>query len=144
MRVRLVNDELNPVRKAIKLKLLDLFVKLKNDINSKSFHIPCESFFLKRFYMKTNIILILCIVFVAVNGCDKPSYNGICDITKKDGKVTSMVVTLPRSGQTDVTRIVINNREDADKLVEGLESLALDVKMARDQMAVEEPKLEKK
>jgi hypothetical protein len=81
---------------------------------------------------------------MVVFGCDKPSYNGICEITKKDGKVTSMVVTLPRSGQTDVTIIVINNREDADKLVEGLESLALDVKLARDQMAVEEPKLEKK
>lgn len=91
--------------------------------------------------MKT--ILFLCGVFVVILvGCDKPSYNGVCDITKKDGKVTSMVVTLPYNGRIEVTRIVINNREDADKLVEGLESLALDVKLARDQMAVEEPKQE--
>ena len=91
--------------------------------------------------MKT--ILFLCAVFVFILvGCDKPNYNGICDISKKDGKVTSMVVTLPSNGRVDVTRIVINNREDADKLVEGLESLALDVKLARDQMAVEEPKQE--
>lgn len=86
-----------------------------------------------------RIALAFCLC-VLLAGCQKATYNGTCTIEKADGKVTKVTVELPRPQNGDRSRFQVENRDEMDKLINGLESLVLDLKAARDQMPVVEPK----
>lgn len=71
-------------------------------------------------------ILVMC-------GCGQPTFDGSIKVTRYDGKIRSIEVTLPTHGNKTV-----RNRTDADLLISQLEGLASDLKAARDQMPEEE------
>ncbi len=80
----------------------------------------------------------LFIFAVLLAGCLDPNYNGKCTTIKENGKVTSIEVNFPsRAGVGD--KLIIRNREEAEKFISGLENIVLDLKAARDQMTIVEP-----
>jgi hypothetical protein len=93
--------------------------------------------------MRRILVLVICI---SLFGCDKKQpYTGKCTIEKVDGQVTSVKVVLPnKSGADQTATFDMSTREDMTKLINGLESLLLDLKQARDQMPVVEPPPPKK
>ncbi len=82
------------------------------------------------------------IVGMCLSGCSPaPVYYGKSTVERIDGKVTSVKVVLPRVGGEQMSATYqLSDRESLDKLIQGLDSLLLDLKMARDQMPVIEPK----
>lgn len=85
-----------------------------------------------------RIAFVLCLCAL-LTGCQQATYNGTCTVQKSDGKVTKVTVELPRPANRDRSIFQVENRQDMDKLITGLESLVLDLKAARDQMPVVEP-----
>lgn len=72
--------------------------------------------------------------------------NGFIDIHKEaDGATTKVVVTFP-SDETNGTqqKFALNGRGDADALIKRLDMLLTELKQARDQMPIVEPKPEPK
>lgn len=86
-----------------------------------------------------RIAFVLCCLCCLLAGCQQATYNGTCTIKKADGKATKVTVELPRPANRDRSIFQVENRQDMDKLINGLESLLLDLKSARDQMPVQEP-----
>lgn len=86
---------------------------------------------------RTALVLCLCALLA---GCQQANYNGSCTIHQVDGRVAKVVVELPRPANRDRSIFEVENREQMDKLISGLESLVLDLKAARDKMPVQEPK----
>lgn len=60
------------------------------------------------------------------------SYNGSVKVTRTNGEVTQIDVTLP--GQS----VSVNSREEANQLLAHLESLTAEIKAGRDQFKVQE------
>jgi hypothetical protein len=88
------------------------------------------------------LVAFAALVLVGITGCSKrPVFFGKCVIEKVDGKVTSVKVVLPSNDNNNEvsTTYKMSDRESMNHLIQGLESLLLDLKIARDQMAVVEP-----
>jgi hypothetical protein len=83
-----------------------------------------------------RIALLLCLLV----GCDKPDFGGRCTIEKSDGVVTSVKVNMPHHPSGRHFEFTCTKRKEMDKLIDGLESLILDLKAARDRMPVIEQK----
>ena len=89
---------------------------------------------MKRFLLAAAICLVL------LTGCNtRKQYHGKCTIEKVDGVVTRVKVYWPeRAGQREAD-FTLENKEDLDKLIFGLDSVLQDLKLARDQMKNVEP-----
>ena len=84
------------------------------------------------------IVVAACLCLVA--GCEQGvDYTTTCDMKKVDGKVISVTVTLPHQKQHQPIELVFTDREQVQQLIDSLESLKIDLEMARDQMPVQEP-----
>lgn len=83
---------------------------------------------------------------VCVFGCDNGPlrYNGQCRVEKLNGKVSEVEITVKNANTGDRVVFRGRNRDDMDDLITGLESLLEDAKLARDEMDVVEPPLERK
>lgn len=90
--------------------------------------------------MKRITMCLVALSLIALSGCAPKGvdYTTTCDILKVDGKVNVVNVNLPKmkNGQNTIT---ITSREEAQQLIDALESLKIDLEMARDQMPVQEP-----
>ena len=80
--------------------------------------------------------LCLCVAGCDQNGID---YTTTCDMKKVDGKAVTVTVTLPHPSQNQPATLVLNNREQVQKMIDALESLKVDLELARDQMPTTEP-----
>lgn len=90
--------------------------------------------------MRRIAALALTAALFAVTGCkQQDNYYGTCTIEKVDGRVTTVKIGLPNNHGNTSTTFEVKDRESLDKLITGLESLVLDLKVARDQMKVVEP-----
>lgn len=88
-----------------------------------------------------RIAAVACLLVLCGCNANKQPYYGKCTIEKVDGKVVSVKVSMPnRHGTDQNASFEMSDRADMDKLITGLESLLLDLKMARDSMPVVEPK----
>jgi hypothetical protein len=75
-------------------------------------------------------------------GCTPPKrdFIGKSTVERVDGVVTNVRVVLPGKSSEQTAEFNLQSREQLNQLIDSLESLALDLKNARDQMAVIEPK----
>lgn len=88
------------------------------------------------------ICLVLTILAAAAPGCSEPDYSGKCVIEKLEGKVVKVNLNFPSRTNSEIAEFEVTDRKTMDRLIENVESLLLDMKEARDQMAVIEPPLE--
>ena len=90
--------------------------------------------------MRRIATIALTAAMLALSGCKQPdNYFGTCTIEKVDGRVTTVKIGLPNNHGSTSTTFEVKDRESLDKLIAGLDSLVLDLKIARDQMKVVEP-----
>lgn len=91
--------------------------------------------------MRRIATLILALALVTCGCQQQPPFYGKCTIEKIDGKVVSVKLMMPnKHGNQQQAEFNCTTREEMDKLIEGLEGIVLDLKVARDQMPVIEPK----
>lgn len=89
---------------------------------------------------RIKMIVVVACLCLCITGCEQGmDYTTTCDMKKVDGKVISVTVTLPHQKQTQPAELVFTDREQVQQLIDSLESLKLDLEMARDQMPVQEP-----
>lgn len=86
------------------------------------------------------VFVIGCLSFFV--GCDehRDGFSFSCDMQKVDGKVISLSVTMPYE-RMKPNPLTLDSRENVQKLIDSLESLILDLELARDQMSVKEPEI---
>lgn len=93
--------------------------------------------------MQRFLVALTCCVV----GCTKPGAfnNGhIESIKESDGITTKVTVVMPRKSDQGEHKFVLNNRAEADNLIKHLELILKELKLARDEMPVIEPKPEPK
>jgi hypothetical protein len=92
----------------------------------------------------------LWVLSLFLSGCEvghrNPYEGSVTVVTRTGGHVFTMDVFFPPNNHSENNKdsFRITKRGQADKLIEGLQSMVMDLKSARDEMAVEEPPLPKK
>jgi len=85
----------------------------------------------------TFVVCALCLLTLA--GCEEGmDYTTTCDIKKVDGKANIVTVTLPHHKKSKPTELVFKDRQQVQNMIDALDSLKLDLELARDQMSFPE------
>ena len=82
------------------------------------------------------------VVMLSTGCATKEEFHGKCTTEKVDGKVVSVKVTFPKeNGGSEMSATYkISDRQAMDNLIASLDSILIDLKAARDQMPIVEPK----